>query len=70
LRYREVSRKLRALNCVELPRRGGGSHRKWLNSSNNQATIVPDWGTKDLKSGTLQAIVRQLGLKWRDFQQS
>lgn len=29
--YREVTRKLKALGCQELLRRGGGSHRKWLN---------------------------------------
>ena len=38
MKYREVARKLKALGCQELPRRGGGSHRKWLTL--NQ--ILPD----------------------------
>jgi len=27
----------------------------------------PDWGGSDLKSGTVRAIVRQLGLSWEAF---
>ena len=66
--YREVSRKLRRLGCQELPRRGGGSHRKWYNPATAQGTIVPDHGTKDLKIGTLHAVVHQLGIVWKDFE--
>ncbi len=65
--YREVTEKLRALGCVELPRQGDGSHRKWFNSKNKRATTVPDWGAKDLKTGTLRAVVKQLGLEWEKF---
>ncbi|MFM7034642.1 MAG: type II toxin-antitoxin system HicA family toxin [Planctomycetia bacterium] len=67
MRYREAARKLVALGCQELPRRGGGSHRKWFNPSTGQAAVVPDWGGKDLKGGTLRAVVRQLGLEWHSF---
>jgi mRNA interferase HicA len=28
---------------------------------------LPDWGAKDLKLGTLRAVVRQLGLDWQEF---
>ncbi len=68
--YREVSRKLERLGCRELPRRGGGSHRKWFNPSSQQATVVPDWGSRDLKPGTVRAVVRQLGIAWADFAQA
>jgi mRNA interferase HicA len=68
MRYRDVARKLLALGCQELPRRGGGSHRKWLNPASGQATVVPDWGSKDLKGGTVRAAVRQLGLEWPRFE--
>ncbi|NEQ97242.1 MAG: type II toxin-antitoxin system HicA family toxin [Cyanothece sp. SIO2G6] len=67
MKYREVSRKLVALGCQELPRRGGGSHRKWLNPSTQQATVIPDWGSRDLKLGTLRSAIRQLGLDWQTF---
>lgn len=70
MNYREVCRKLRALGCEELPRRGKGSHRKWRNPQTQQTTAVPDWGAKDLKLGTIRGVVRQLGLDWQDFQHS
>jgi mRNA interferase HicA len=67
MRYREVARKLRLLGCEELPRQGGGSHRKWYNPGTDKISPIPDWGSKDLKVGTLRAIVRQLGLGWDEF---
>lgn len=70
MKYLEISRKLRALGCVEMTRRSGGSHRKWLNPALDKSTTVPDWGSKDLKVGTLRAIVRQLGLVWQEFEQA
>lgn len=66
--YRDVARKLTALGCEELPRRGGGSHRKWFNPDTQRATVIPDWGRRDLKAGTIRAAVRQLGIDWDDFQ--
>lgn len=66
--YREVARKLVTLGCQELPRRGPGSHRKWFNPTTQRVTVVPDWGGRDLKVGTVHAVVKQLGLTWNDFQ--
>ncbi len=68
MRYREVARKLSALGCREVPRSGGGSHRKWLNPFNGRSTAVPDWGGRDLKLGTVRAAVRQLGIDWAAFE--
>ena len=70
MRYRDIARKLRALGCEELPRRGGGSHRVWHNPATGQIAPVPDWGSKDLKMGTLRHIVQQLGLDWETFKQA
>lgn len=67
MKYRDIARKLQALGCEELPRRGGGSHRKWHNPTNGRVAPVPDWGAKDLKVGTLRGIVRQLDLDWDEF---
>lgn len=67
MKYREVARKLTVLGCQEIPRKGGGSHRKWLNPATNRSTVVPDWGGKDLKLGTVRGAVRQLGIDWDDF---
>jgi predicted RNA binding protein YcfA (HicA-like mRNA interferase family) len=66
--YREATRKLEMLGCQELPRRGGGSHRKWLNPQTRRITTLPDHGSRDLKLGTLRAAVRQLGIDWSDFE--
>jgi mRNA interferase HicA len=67
VKYREVARKLAVLGCYEVPRAGGGSHRKWMNPANGRSTVVPDWGSRDLKMGTIRAVVRQLGLDWDAF---
>lgn len=68
MKYREISRKLTAHGCQELPRRGGGSHRKWLNPASGKITSIPDWGNRDLKIGTVRAALRQLGIEWKDFE--
>jgi len=67
MKYQEIATKLRKLGCVEVPRRSGGSHRKWHNPNQQRVAPVPDWGNKDLKLGTIRAIVRQLGLDWDEF---
>ncbi|HEX6385104.1 MAG TPA: type II toxin-antitoxin system HicA family toxin [Anaerolineae bacterium] len=67
MKYREVVRKLKKLGCQELPRRGSGSHRKWYNPATDRVAPLPDWGSKDLKTGTVRAVVRQLGLDWQEF---
>ena len=67
MKYREVASRLKALGCTEIARHAGGSHRKWLNPATKLATVVPDWGSKDLKLGTIRAAVRQLGLDWSEF---
>ena len=66
--YREVARKLIALGCGELRREGGGSHRKWHNPANGRGAVVPDHGAKDLKVGTIRAVIRQLDLDWDGFE--
>lgn len=70
MRYRDAARKLKKLGCEELPRRGKGSHRVWHNPLNGRIAPLPDWGGKDLKLGTLRAVVKQLGLEWEDFTQA
>lgn len=67
MKYRDVARKLEKLRCHETLRTGGGSHRKWHNPAANRSTVVPDWGGRDLKLGTIRAAIRQLGIEWDDF---
>ena len=70
MKYRDAARKLAALGCVEIARTGGGAHRKWANVAQGLATVLPDHGGKDLKYGTLRAVVKQLGLTWKDFEKA
>ena len=70
MKYRQIAKKLIILGCQELPRRGGGSHRKWLNPVTKKVTVIPNWSGRDLKIGTVKAIIRQLGIEWDDFENS
>lgn len=70
MRYRDAARKLLNLGCYEVPRRGGGSHRRWFNPQAQKDAVLPDWGNRDLKTGTLRSAIRQLGLDWQAFQES
>lgn len=70
MKYREVARKLATLGCTEIPRKGSGSHRKWFNRATNRSTVVPDWGGRDLKTGTVHGAVRQLGIEWAEFERA
>ena len=68
MKYADAARKLSSLGCELVPRRGRGSHRVWHNPDSGRLTSLPDWGSKDLKIGTIRGAVRQLGLKWEDFE--
>lgn len=70
MKCRDVAQKLTRLGCQELPRRSGGSHRKWFNPATDKATVVPDWGAKELKLGTVRAVVCQLGLDWQSLEEA
>ncbi|MXZ21791.1 MAG: type II toxin-antitoxin system HicA family toxin [Caldilineaceae bacterium SB0665_bin_25] len=70
MRYREAARKLTKLGCYEIPRRGGGSHRRWFNPGAQKDAVLPDWGSRDLKTGTLRSAIRQLDLDWVEFQEA
>jgi mRNA interferase HicA len=40
------------------------------NGSNQQTAALPDWGSKELKTGTLRAVIKQLGIIWEDFEEA
>ena len=41
----------------------------WLNPNTNRSAVIPYPGRKDLKTGTMRSVIRQLGIEWREFQQ-
>lgn len=63
---RDITRKLRRLGC-ELDRRAKGDHEIWINLSTHARTTIPNWGSRDLKPGTISAVLRDLGIDKRDF---
>ena len=63
--YRELTRKLQALGC-EFKRQSKGSHEIWTNPRRNLSAVVPHHAG-DLPSGTLNAILKQLGLDRDEF---
>ena len=67
MKYKEVIKKLKLMECREILRRGGGSHRKWYNPKNDKIVPIPDWGGKDLKIVTLRKIIREFDLDWEEF---
>ena len=67
MKYRELAKHLRNLDC-EFLRNGAGSHRIWWNPASNQFTTIPDWGSRDLKPGTLRRILADLGYSLEDVQ--
>lgn len=66
MNYRELTRKLKNLDCV-LDRYAKGSHEIWLNTKTSSRTTIPNWGNHDLKPGTISGILRDLGIRKEDF---
>ncbi len=66
MKYRELARKLKKLDCVP-DRYARGSHVIWLNLQTGARTTIPDWGGRDLKPGTLSGILKDLGIRKEEF---
>ena len=45
----------------------GGSHEIWVNPANNNQTTVPRHANRDLATGTVQGIRRDLGISRQEF---
>ena len=63
--HAELSRTLRALGCV-LKRQGRGSHEIWHSPTVNRSAVIPSH-SGDIPTGTLRAILKQLGVQRADF---
>lgn len=66
MNYRQLTRRLRELG-FEFVREAPGSHEIWWNPANQQFTVIPRHGGRDLPAGTLRAILRQLGIQPQDL---
>ncbi len=66
MNYRQLTRRLRQLGC-EFVRQGPGSHEIWWNPQTGQFTVIPRHGGRDIPTGTLRTILRQLGIDPKEF---
>ena len=64
--YREIRGKLESLGCIYY-RQADGSHEMWANPANGRRTPIPRQGNRDLATGTLHRIRRNLGISRSDF---
>jgi hypothetical protein len=53
MKYRDLARRLRELDCEHV-RDGAGSQKIWWNSAQDRYTTIPDWGAKDFRPGTVR----------------
>jgi predicted RNA binding protein YcfA (HicA-like mRNA interferase family) len=60
--YRELTKKLKKLG-FEFYRQGKGSHTLWIRRKDNTAVPIPRHEGRDIRSGTLRKIIKQVGLK-------
>ena len=70
MKYREVTKKLKQLGCKQIRIKKSGSHRIWFNPSTGKDASIPDWGSKDLKKGTIRGILKQLEIDYQTFLKS
>ena len=68
MNYRALTRRLRRLGC-EFDRTAKGSHEIWINTGIHARTTIPNWGNRDLRVGTIAAILRDLGISRQEFEQ-
>ena len=62
--YKEVTKKMRKLG-FEFYRSAKGDHEVWINRTNDLKTTIPHH--REIKEGTLRAILRQAEIDVDDF---
>lgn len=64
LKYRNLIKKARKAGFV-LRRTTSGSHEVWWNESKHKTCVIPHH--REIRSGTLQNIVKQMGFSEKEF---
>ena len=65
----ELRQKLESLSC-RFQRQGRGSHEIWINPANGRRIPIPRQRNRDLATGTLYQIIRNLGIPREEFDQA
>ncbi|MFN3639239.1 MAG: type II toxin-antitoxin system HicA family toxin [Chloroherpetonaceae bacterium] len=66
LKYEEITAKMKRLG-FRLHRQGKGSHEIWVRDADGKIVPVPKHRGKDIKTGTLRAIIREIGVSVEAF---
>jgi predicted RNA binding protein YcfA (HicA-like mRNA interferase family) len=66
-KYEDVIAKMKRLG-FRLYRQGKGSHEIWVRDADGKTIPVPKHRGKDLKTGTLRSIIREIGISVDEFQ--
>jgi predicted RNA binding protein YcfA (HicA-like mRNA interferase family) len=66
VRYAELARKLRRLG-LEVYRQGKGGHEFWWWPETNKRTSIPRHPRREIATGTLSKILKDLGLTRSDL---
>ncbi len=62
--YDKLTKKLKKLG-FKFFRQGKGSHTLWVRDADKTVIPVPNHGNKDIRIGTLHAIIKEIGLNNR-----
>lgn len=68
LSYQELTRRLRELG-FRFYRRGKGSHELWVRDTDGRVVPVPHHRGKNIRKGTVGAIIREVGVSVNEFMQ-
>lgn len=63
--YRELTKRLKRFG-FRFYRQGKGSHELWVRDEDGKVVPVPKTN-KDIKKGTVRAIIRQIGVDFEEF---
>jgi len=66
LSYREITRRLRKLG-FRFYRHGKGSHELWVRDADGRVVPVPHHQGKNIRKGTVRAIIREVGVSVVEF---
>ncbi len=66
LKYEEVVKRLKKLG-FRFYRKGKGSHELWVRDSDGIVVPIPKHKGKDIKKGTLKAIINEIGVSVEEF---
>jgi predicted RNA binding protein YcfA (HicA-like mRNA interferase family) len=68
LSYQELTRRLRELG-FRFYRHGKGSHELWVRDADGRVVPVPHHRGKNIRKGTVGAIIREVGVSVDEFMQ-